>query len=138
MSSEAGPTLVAAVELVSPGNKDRPEVRNAFAAKCASYLQQGVGLQIVDIVTSRSANLHNELVRLLGLGPEYLLPPEPLYAAAYRPVRQPAVEQIDVWYELLHVGDALPELPLAIDKGICIPLNLEATYREACSRLRLP
>lgn len=138
LSSEAGPTLVAAVELVSPGNKDRDEFRRAFAAKCASYLQQGVGLQIVDIVTSRSANLHNELVRLLGLGSEFLIPAKPLYAAAYRPVRRASIEQIEVWHEILQVEGPLPVLPLAIDKGVCIPLDLEATYLDACSRLRLP
>jgi hypothetical protein len=42
--AEAGPTLVAAIELVSPGNKDRNEHRRAFAAQCSSYLQQGIGL----------------------------------------------------------------------------------------------
>lgn len=62
----AGPTLVAAIELVSPGNKDRPEARRAFAAKCAAYLQRGVGLMVVDIVTLRHANLHDELMTLLG------------------------------------------------------------------------
>src|SRR5205814_8987077 len=56
----AGPTLVAAIELVSPGNKDRPEARPAFAAKCAAYLQRGIGVSVVDIVTSRHANLHDE------------------------------------------------------------------------------
>ena len=50
-SSMAGPTLVAAIELVSPGNKDRDEARRAFAAKCAAYLQRGIGLIVVDIVT---------------------------------------------------------------------------------------
>src|SRR5688500_8093730 len=43
-NGEAGPTLVAAVELVSPGNKDRPATRRAFASKCATYLNEGVGL----------------------------------------------------------------------------------------------
>jgi hypothetical protein len=138
LSSETGPTLVAAVELVSPGNKDRDESRRAFASKCASYLQQGVGLQIVDIVTNRSANMHNELVKLLELGSEYLIPQGPLYAAAYRPVRLPTVEQIEVWNERLQIGGALPVLPLAIGRGVCIPLDLEATYFEACTRLRLP
>src|SRR5262245_23282979 len=42
--AEAGNYLVAAIELVSPGNKDRPETRRAFAAKCCSYLQLGIGL----------------------------------------------------------------------------------------------
>jgi hypothetical protein len=35
---EANRTLVAAVELVSPSNKDRPASREAFATKCAAYL----------------------------------------------------------------------------------------------------
>src|ERR1700676_5552660 len=65
-SNMAGPTLVAAIELVSPRNKDRVEARRAFAAKCAAYLQRGIGLIIVDIVTSRHANLHEELMAVLG------------------------------------------------------------------------
>src|SRR5947209_790350 len=36
INTEGGPNLVASVELVSPGNKDRPDFRRAFAAKCAS------------------------------------------------------------------------------------------------------
>ena len=43
--------VVAVVELVSPANKDRPEKRRAFAAKSAAYLQRGIGLITVDIVT---------------------------------------------------------------------------------------
>jgi hypothetical protein len=137
LSGEAGPTLVAAIELVSPGNKDRPETRRAFAAKCASYLQQGIGLVIIDIVTSRQANLHNELMALLQLGTEFLLSSDPLYAIGYRPVRRPTVEQIEAWPATLAIGQSLPVLPLALDKGVCVPLNLEATYSEACQRRRL-
>jgi hypothetical protein len=136
-SGEAGPTLVAAVELVSPGNKDREEYRQGFAAKCASYLQEGVGLIIADIVTNRQANLHNELVELLGASRDYLLPSELLYATAYRPVRRPNVEKIQVWTAELRVTHPLPELPLALDKNMCVPLDLEAPYNEACQRLRL-
>jgi Protein of unknown function (DUF4058) len=64
-STMAGQTLVAAIELISPGNKDRAEQRQAFATKCASYLHQGVSLIIIDIVTNRRANLHNEITQLL-------------------------------------------------------------------------
>src|SRR5688500_9607500 len=53
-----GALLRAAIELVSPANKDRPGSRRTFAAKCAGYLQHGIGLVIVDVVTLRSANLH--------------------------------------------------------------------------------
>jgi hypothetical protein len=58
-STLGGLTLVGAIELISPGNKDRPEERLAFATKCASYLHRGVSLIVIDIVTSRRANLHN-------------------------------------------------------------------------------
>src|SRR5262249_28953536 len=61
-NSEAGPILIGAIELVSPANKDRPATRDAFVSKCASYLQQAVGLIAVDLVTSRNADLHGELV----------------------------------------------------------------------------
>jgi 3-isopropylmalate/(R)-2-methylmalate dehydratase large subunit len=53
----------AAVELRSPRNKDRPESRRAFGAKSAAYLQRGIGLITVDIVSSRQFNLHNELIQ---------------------------------------------------------------------------
>src|SRR5260370_5996865 len=70
-----GAALVAAIELVSPRNKDRPEARQAFTAKCLAYLSRGIGLIVVDIVTNRLTNLHNELMQMLGQGVPFLLPP---------------------------------------------------------------
>ena len=55
--SKSGHRLVAAVEIVSPSNKDRPEHRRAFVAKCAALLQERVCVAIVDLVTSRPFNL---------------------------------------------------------------------------------
>ena len=55
-----GISLAGAIELVSPGNKDCEETRQAFVAKCAAYLQRGIGVIVVDLVTSRHANLHDE------------------------------------------------------------------------------
>lgn len=132
-----GKALVAAIELVSPGNKDRDEERRGFAAKCAAYLQQGIGLIIVDIVTTRKGNLHNELVQLLGVGEKFLLGSEELYATAYRPIRRPRAKRIDVWNSELGLGKALPLLPLALDRDIVLPLDLEPPYMEACQRSRL-
>ena len=37
-----GKELVAAIELVSPANKDRPKHRQAFISKCIALLQKGV------------------------------------------------------------------------------------------------
>src|SRR5437763_8413463 len=84
---EAGPTLVGAIELVSPSNKARPAARRAFAMKCLNYLNAGLGLIVVDVVTERLANLHDEMVGLLvGSGPRF--PGTPSTYAAYRPFRR--------------------------------------------------
>jgi hypothetical protein len=136
-----GPTgahLVAAVELVSPGNKDRPEARRAFAAKCASYLQSGIGVVAVDVVTQRQANLHDELIDLLEQGPSYRFPDGcDVYAVSYRPARRNEGDQIDIWTHPLALGQTLPVVPLALRGGPTLPLDLEATYTEARQRSRL-
>jgi hypothetical protein len=135
--TEAGPTLVAAIELVSPRNKDRKESRQAFAIKCANYLRHGIGLVVVDVVTNRKANLHNEMVGLLELGEAFLLSNE-LYAIAYRPAQHADENLIQVWPHALSVGEELPVVPLPLDKGQFVRLDLDATYAEACGRMRLP
>ncbi len=138
-SEDGGVNLVAAVELVSPSNKDRPEARRAFAMKCAAYLQSGVGLVIVDVVTKRLANLHDELTTLLGQ-PEAggFAADVSLYAAAYRPVRRAKTDLIDVWPFPLAVGQPLPIVPLPVRGLGLLPLDLEALYADACRRCRLP
>jgi hypothetical protein len=58
LNQEGGPQVVAAIELVSPSNKDRPATRRAFVAKMSGYLQQGMALAVIDLVTSRTAHLY--------------------------------------------------------------------------------
>jgi hypothetical protein len=123
------------IELVSPRNKDRAESRRAFAAKCAGYLQRGIGLIVLDIVTSRHFNLHNELIESLRLADPFTMPGDAfLYAVAYRPVRRQEADQIDVWPAPLTVGAALPLLPLALRGSRAVPVDLDATYLDACQR----
>lgn len=55
--TKRGRHLVAAIEIVSPANKDRPNHRNAFIARCASLFQKGIAVSIVDLVTVRQFNL---------------------------------------------------------------------------------
>ena len=133
-----GAQVVAAVELVSPRNKDRSESRRAFAAKCAAYLQRGIGLIAVDTVTSRHANLHNELAQLLGWAePLQMAADALLYTVAYRPARRQEKNEIDIWPVPLVVDGALPLLPLALKRARAVPLDLEATYTHARQRSRL-
>lgn len=132
----AGPVLAGAIELVSPANKDRPTHRQAFVSKCQAYLQQGVGLVIVDIVTNRAADLHRELM-------EQFVPQSPpsagadLYATAYRPVERKGVAALDVWQESLATARPLPTMPLWLRGGLCLPVELDASYERTCREQRI-
>jgi len=134
-SELGGPRLVAAIELVSPANKDRPSERHTFAIKCASLLQQGLGLMVVDVVTSRSSNLHDELLTLLG--GERSGPSPSLYGAGYRSLYSKEGHRLECWLETLALGSPLPTLPLWISPDTCLPVDLEATYLDACHSLRI-
>jgi hypothetical protein len=124
--------LVAVVELVSPGNKKEVGDRRAFAAKCLAYLQRGIGLIVIYPVTERRANLHDELVRLMGQVEPFLFPPgTPIYAVAYRPVRRDGTNGIDLWPHPLAVEQPLPVVPLYLKGAFPVPLDLEATYARA-------
>jgi hypothetical protein len=138
-ANTGGLTLVAAIALISPGNKDRPEERRAFATKCASYLHQGISLVLIDIVTSRRANLHNETMRLMAASAEFELSAEvDLYSAAYRPVRREDRSEIDWWWSPCSIGQPLPVMPLRLTGDLFVPVDFEAAYQEACRRRRLP
>jgi hypothetical protein len=138
LSTEGGRTLVAAIELVSPGNKDRPAKRRLFAAKCATYLSRGVGLVIIDVVTSRPGNLHNELADVLGLDAAFRMPAsQSLYSVAYRPLRIEGEGRIELWPNPLAISQALPTVPLSLGAELCVALDVEAAYAEACRRRRV-
>lgn len=84
--------LVAAIELVSPANKDREANRKAFAMKCAGYLHHGVSVVIV----------------------------------------------LEGWPDPLALGRPLPTVPLWLAPGLAVPLELEPTYLDTCTSLRMP
>jgi hypothetical protein len=43
--------LVAVIEIVSPGNKNRLQVRHAFAEKVLFLLPEGVHVMVVDVIS---------------------------------------------------------------------------------------
>ncbi len=128
--------LVAAIELVSPANKDRPEHRGEFISKCASMLRGNVCVTIVDVVTTRNANLYGEVIALFGQT-DPSLPDGPLYAATCRWVKQGDNRLLESWSHRLVLGEQLPTLPLWLADDLSIPLHLELSYEETCRSLRL-
>jgi hypothetical protein len=135
-----GAELRAAIELVSPANKDRAGSRRTFAAKCAGYLQHGIAVIIVDIVTARAADLHRELFETLEVKGRRSVwrSPTGLYAVAYRPVTVRKAPRVEVWPEALALGEALPVLPLWLTLDLCVPVALEESYLTTCRSLRIP
>jgi hypothetical protein len=135
--------LVAAVEIVSPANKDRPEHRRIFVAKCAALLRRHVCVAIVDLVTTRQFNLYGDLLELIGqIDPSLGSEPPPLYAAAcrWRPTGDSGSLSwtLETWVHALAVGQPLPTLPLWLADDFAVPLELEASYEETCRILRIP
>ncbi|HEV3345075.1 MAG TPA: DUF4058 family protein [Pirellulales bacterium] len=126
--------LVAAVEIVSPANKDRPDRRRAFVAKCAGLLRERVSVMIVDIVTTRTPNLYAELLDFVGKS-DARVGSEPLYAAACRMTKQGDQWQLEAWTKTLSLQEALPTMPLWLADDLAIPLELEKSYQESCSVL---
>jgi hypothetical protein len=134
-SRSGGPVLAGAVKLVSPANKDRPAHREALVSKCAAYVQAGVGLVLVDVVTERPADLHRELLGRLGSADPG--PGPALFAAAYRPVERDGATALDIWREPAELGRPLPTVPLWLRGGLCLPVELEATYTRTCIEQRV-
>ncbi len=136
--SNAERQLVAAVEFVSPANKDRPEHRRAFATKCAALLQKGICVAIVDPVTNRRANLYADLMELVGhADPELGSTPPPTYAATCRTHALQRKPKLQTWVYPMKIGQPLPELPLWLADEVVVPLELEASYEETCRILRI-
>lgn len=126
-----GMSLVGVIEFVSPANKDRPESREQLVNKTIAYLGLGIGVVLVDIVTSRAANLHNELVAALRVRATARLPDAPTYVAGYRSTREGDRWTIDMWPYVAPVGAIVPTVPLSLKNGPLVPLDLEGTYSAA-------
>jgi hypothetical protein len=134
-----GRRLVAAIEIVSPSNKDRPESRRAFVAKVAALLERDVCVSLVDLVTIRQFNLYAELLELVG-GSDPMLGAEPpgLYAVTARGrerVRNRLL--LDTWFYPMSLGQPLPTLPIWLDADLGVSLDLDTSYEAACRVLHI-
>jgi hypothetical protein len=137
-ADDGDPRLAAAVELLGPRNKDRPQARQAFAVKCVGYLQQGSSVVVVDTVTTRRADLNAAILSLLGIDPTTAAMPSSLSAVSYRTVgREEETQQLQLWPLPLALGQPLPTLPLWIAADFSVPLDLDASYQATCADLRI-
>ena len=101
-------------------------------AKCCTYLRQGIGLVVVDVVTSPTANLHDELMHLMDFQALLRVCWADADLCRELPAGTPPGENtIDLWPATLDVGRTLPTMPLPLKGRGWLPLDLDATYETA-------
>lgn len=131
--------LVAAVEIVSPRNKDRPLARDTYLARYLAYLLEGAHLLLVDVhPRPLGCSFADAIAERLQMKQPACPPP---LAVSYR-VGEPAATGgriLGIWRRRLAIGSPLPELvlPLTVQTGVAI--DLEQTYsRAAAAAVFLP
>jgi hypothetical protein len=135
---QRGRELVAAIELVSPANKDRPETRKALVSKCAALLQKNICVSIVDLVTVKNFNLYGELLAHFHQSdPAFSPDPPATYATTCRSHPLATRSRFESWAYPMVVGQQLPVLPIWLDHNLAIALDLETSYQQTCEALRL-
>jgi len=128
--------LVAAIEIVSPRNKDRPDARERYLARYLGYIRQAVHLMLIDVLP-RPAGF--SFADALNANLKFEQSPCPVpFAVSYRVGESvPDGTLIGFWRRLLAIGSPLPTIPLALNVRESIPIDLEHTYREAARRVYL-
>jgi hypothetical protein len=132
--------LIAAIELVSPRNKDRADAKETYTSRYLGYLRLGVHLMLVDVLPRpKGFSFSDAVTTSLGLDLPPLPPP---FAAAYRvgevvPVGEDMGSLVGLWRRPLQVGQPLPALPLPLNVHRHIVIDLEESYHRAAKRAYL-
>jgi hypothetical protein len=121
--------IVAAVEILTPGNKNNQNGLNAFVRKAQETLAAGIHLLLVDLFPPGPRDPQGIHRAVWGddCGPDYALPDDESPTC----VSYIGGADAEAFVELLAVGDALPDMPLFLTPGVYVPVPLEATYQAA-------
>ncbi len=131
---ERNDRLIAAVELVSPRNKDRPVARTTYLGRYVGYLIEGVNLLLVDLHPRPAGfSFADRIAEELNIANQPAMPPP--MAVSYR-VGEPAASGgrlLALWRRPLIVGSPLTPLPLPLDVERAVTVELEPTYMCAAT-----
>ncbi len=123
--------LIAAVEVISPRNKDRPIARSAYLARYLGYLLEGAHLVLIDVHRRPAGfSFADQIAAELHLEQPSVPPP---MAVSYR-VGEPAAtggRLLAIWRRPMTVGDTLPPIPLPLTSEQEVTLDLDQTYARA-------
>ncbi len=121
-------SLIAMVEIVSPGNKSSRRRFDSFVHKAEEALAAGIHLLIADLFppTPRDPEgIHRAIWQ--DRDDEFVFSPDkPFTCVSY--VSDPIAE---AFVEPVGLGDPLPEMPLFLTPEVYVPVDLEVTYQRA-------
>jgi hypothetical protein len=123
-----GDRIVALLEIVSPGNKEKKGALQDFVDKAVGALDEGYHLMVLDLFppgTFDPTGMHGAIRKRLAGSYE---PPagKPLTLAAYV-----AAGAVTCYVEPTAVGTELIPMPLFLDPGHYVNVPLESTYLAA-------
>ena len=124
--------LVAAIEIVSPANKDRPEHRNVFLATARWLLQKPVAVSIVDRWRATAASTSTAYLVGLHRPCGYDLRREP--AGSLMPPRAGCHEgnkrRLHVVPRAPVFRQSLPTLPVWLSQNLSVPFDLSRAINK--------
>jgi len=126
--------MVAAIELVSPRNKDRPSSREFYRNRYLGYLWSGVHLMLVDVHRRPIGFSFAEAMAAEAGGQFPVGLPPHVVSWNVGGTTPEGGQFLDGWYRTLVVGESLPTLPLALKTDSLLLVDLERTYVEATRR----
>jgi len=118
--------IVAIIEIVSPGNKDKRGAIRSFVEKTIDFIQAGVHVLIVDLFppTVRDPKgLHKLIWDEIEDQPFELPPGLDRLLMSYQAGREKVA-----YIEPLAIGDTMPDMPLFLTPNLHVKVPLETTY----------
>jgi hypothetical protein len=120
-------TVVAVIEIASPGNKDTKHALRSFARKAAALIRNGIHLLVIDPFPPGRYDpdgLHKAVWSEVT-STEYRQPADrPLTLASYQAGAVPTA-----YVEPLALGQPLPDMPLFLDEEFYVYVPLEEAYQ---------
>lgn len=118
--------IVAVIEVVSPGNKDRKSALREFVKKSIEFIESGIHLLVVDLFppSPRDPSGIHKAIWDEFLEEDFAIRPgKDRILASYR-----ADAEVTAYVEPISVGDPLPDMPLFVTRASHVQVPLEATY----------
>lgn len=123
-----GDRIIALLEIVSPGNKERRAAMESFVLKAVRIIEEGFHLVLIDLFPPGRFDPEGMHGAIWGrLGGTYEPPSgKPLTLASYV-----ATAAVRYYVEPTAVGAELTEMPLFLDADHYVYIPLESTYQAA-------